>query len=422
MNDSCDLEKLLNQLSKSGGVPITLSKIPPTAIDTARILSEKVTLNVPFPKCATELLSLINTKANLDEKIDDVTRYFNEYFKFGAHIVNWDTNVLDENLISGNNWPSECCICNPHVNLDGNRNPPPFPLNTTPSLKRLFLGDIIWLFYFERMGIFQILGTILDSFACSGKLPISIVGNLKNSILTTILEIMTRQTKTGLSSTIRDRNCVYRTSLGWITESGRKLNLETEVNTGFNFLFHKFIYNALEYYKDKRLAVAIRGTTTPTATASVATLVSISETLVLLQKRFDAFLYGRNYYNTLAGIIWTISGMSVVRELRTTLGIPPAYNNPEDYISAAYEILVMKRSVTHGESNRYLLHKECAQNGRDILLDLEVINVDDKSESGELDRWLNQVEGKIEAYRTAYRTLTGIDLGATGTPAVEQQV
>jgi hypothetical protein len=42
-----------------------------------------------------------------------------------------------------------------------------------------------------------------------------------------------------------------------------------------------------------------------------------------------------------------------------------------------------------------------------------------------LDRWLTQIETRVEAYRTAYRTLTGTDLGGTpppGTPAIEQQV
>jgi hypothetical protein len=51
-----------------------------------------------------------------------------------------------------------------------------------------------------------------------------------------------------------------------------------------------------------------------------------------------------------------------------------------------------------------------------------VINHEDALPGGELERWLDQVEAKIEGYRTAYRTLTGIDLGAPGTSAIEQQV
>lgn len=225
-----------------------------------------------------------------------------------------------------------------------------------------------------------------------------------------------------MSSTVRDRACVYQTVLGWTSAPARKLGLDTNVNTGFNTLFHKMIFHSLEFYKDKRLAVAIRGTAAPVAPPSVATLITIRDTIDVLKKRFEAFHYGRNYYNTLSGIVWAIAGMSVIRELRTTLGIPPAYDTPDEYIPAAYDILVLKRPVTSGETNRYLVHKECADKGRDILLDLEVIDHTQADPDGELEKWLTQIEAKIEGYRTAYRTLTGVDLGTTATPVIEQQV
>jgi hypothetical protein len=41
---------------------------------------------------------------------------------------------------------------------------------------------------------------------------------------------------------------------------------------------------------------------------------------------------------------------------------------------------------------------------------------------GALDQWLSQIEAKVEGYRTAYRTLTGVDLGASPNPVIEQQV
>jgi hypothetical protein len=275
------------------------------------------------------------------------------------------------------------------------------------------------------MGVFQILGTILDSFACNGRLPISNGSinetGLRDDIAAIVLEVMVRQTKTGMSSTVRDRGCAYRTCLGWTSDQGRKLGLNTEINTGFSNLFHKFIFNALEFYKDKRLAVAIRGTAATVAPPSVATLITISDTVDVLKKRFEPFAYGRNYYNTLSGILWVIAGMSIIRELTTTLGIAPAYGSPHEYIPAAYDLLVMKRQATYGEMNRYDLHRQCAQNGRNILLDLEVINHLLKEPGQELENWLTQVEGKIEGYRTAYRTLTGVDLGASTTPAIEQQ-
>src|SRR5262249_202797 len=150
------------------------------------------------------------------------------------------------------------------------------------------------------------------------------------------------------------------------------------------------------------------------------TLTSIRDTIDLLKKRFEPFDYGRNYYNTLAGIIWTISGMSVIRELRGTLGVPTAYERADEFIAAAYDVLVLKRPVTRGGVNRYTVHRDWGTYGGDILLDLEVL---DHQNVQELENWLNfNVEHKIEGYRTAYRNLTGIDLGASATAAVEQQV
>ena len=40
---------------------------------------------------------------------------------------------------------------------------------------------------------------------------------------------------------------------------------------------------------------------------------------------------------------------------------------------------------------------------------------------GTLDRWLDTVESKIEGYRSAYRLITGIDLGTTDKGASELQ-
>jgi hypothetical protein len=89
-------------------------------------------------------------------------------------------------------------------------------------------------------------------------------------------------------------------------------------------------------------------------------------------------------------------------------------------MQVAYNLLVGGGAST-GDSNRYSLHKECADRGRNLALDLEVINYKDANPGGELEFWLNSVEGDIEGYRTAYKSLTGIDLGAPGAITVEQQ-
>jgi len=400
-------------------------------------------VSVAFPPCADELLALATWHKSPP---DDVNQYFNEYFKFGQHqiLVKGKEDLrtyLPGGLLdcmnpapppgtifsASSDWPSDCCFCAPCVTLDGERPqlPPSAPPLAPPGVRRVFAGDVMWLHYVDRLGVFQILGAILDAYAYSGRLPISNGSldepDLKYDIIALVLEAMVRQMKTGLANTTRDREGLFRTTLGWSSQAGRKLGLDTVVNTGFNSLFHKLIYHALEFYKDKRLAFAIRGVAADQPPPSAATLITLRDTIDVLKKRFEAFSYGRNYYNTLSGIVWAIAAMSVIRELRTTLGIPPAFNTPDEYIPAAYDLLVLKRSVTQGETNRYLVHRECAQNGRDILLDLEVINHTDAAFGGELDRWLQQIEGKVEGYRTAYRTLTGVDLGASATPTIEQQ-
>jgi hypothetical protein len=316
------------------------------------------------------------------------------------------------------------------VRLAGNRN----QLNVTdPPIQRLFIGDVVWLFWLgERLGIFQILGAILDAYATNGKIPISsgsIDSGVRDDAIAIVLEVIVRQMSQGLGSRARERSSLFRTSIGWDSPLGKKMQLDTQVNTGFNAQFHKLIHGALDWYRDLRLAETIRGAAFQ-ATTSTSTLVTIKETIDMLKKRFEAWEYGRNMNNTLSGIVWTIAGMSLIRELRTTLGIPPAYDQPHEYIPAAYDLLVAKRPITSGEANRYDLHRRLAVNGRDILLDLEVIDHNDTAISGELDSWLRQVESKIEEYRTAYRALTGVDLGSVPSsvilgsgpsPVIEQQ-
>jgi hypothetical protein len=431
---AADIASLVRRLGEAGGVPISLRLTEPDPIDTGRLLSEFGPVTVAFPPCAAEMLALIKINGNTNK--DDIDRYFEEYFRFGIQHGIIHSKALEEldpdllacdfegPLFSSNifltRWIGDCCICSPCLTLNGNRNGAP-----ATGISRLFVGDVVWLSFIERMGVHQILGAILDAYASNGRLPISngsLDVDMKDDVVALVLEVMTRQVKTGMSSTVRDRASLYRTSIGWNSDPGRKLTIDTNVNSGFSTLFHKLIYHSLEFYKDKRLAVAIRGSAAPVAPPSVATLITIRDTIDVLKKRFEAFQYGRNYYNTLSGIVWTIAGMSVIRSLATTIGIPPAFGSPDEFIPAAYDILVLKRPVTSGETNRYLIHKECADKGRDILLDLEVIDHKDTTPvTGELEVWLTQIEAKIEGYRTAYRTLTGVDLGVSPNPVIEQQ-
>ena len=451
--DNSTLIDLIKKLSTAGGVPINFKQADPVRVDTTGRLNAKTPVSIAFPPCPEELLALIKTTGVPQQDKDEVTLYFDEYFKFGRHTILIEdpkkpggslADHLDSELLKCLSpgpvitspgaraagpavWPTDCCFCPSCATLDGNRNPPPSPLTTIPALRRLFIGDLVWLFYFERMGIFKMLGVLLDSFATQGDFPISNGAlnqppGIKDDIVALVLEAGVRLFKMGLSSTVRDRDSSYRRCLGWTSDVGRKIGLEGVVNREFAGELNRFVLHAIDFYNTRRMAVAIRGSAAPAPPPSVATLRTIRDTIDVLKKRFEAFDYGRNYFNTLNGILWVIAGMSLIRELREVIGIPPVYDKPHEYIPAAYAALVMKGKATAGESNRYTVHAECARNGRDILLDLEVINHEDALPGGELERWLDQVEAKIEGYRTAYRTLTGIDLGAPGTPMVEQQV
>ncbi len=433
-------------------------------------LMKKEPISVAFPECSDVMLSLINpSNAEIDPKTgkpidpetkkpDDIIGFFKDYFMFCDHTVMASDatfeNIIDPKLLNcTEKWfkgvsPTNCR----DLNIKGTNEstfPPRFPpfwclppscvklagtrgLYLTASdstsldaIRRLFIADVMWLFYFDRMGIFKILGAILDDFAIKGKIPFSngsVNASGKDDLLAIVLEAMVRKTETGASSTVRRRNISYRRCLGWILDEGRKLELDTVVNTALDKLFHQFVRTALVFYKDKTLATAIQGITAPNAKTSVATLTAIKDTIDLLKRAFEAFDYGRNYSNTLSGIVWVVAAMGLIRELRTTLGIPSEYNTPDKYIPAAYDLLVMKSSATNSETNRYDVHRDCAENARSILLEMEVIDHQDPSVGGELEIWLSLIEGKVEGYRTAYRSLTGVDLGAEATPIIEQQV
>ena len=401
--------------------------IPPliTLEDIGKRLFSEERIAIAFPPCADIFLSEIDEKNDTDY---DAAIFFNNYFERIRHPIftnqsfpskfscGGNSDNADDNTVNslGGCLPPSC------VTLRGIRGSSLKIISPADRIKRLFLGDLVWLFYFDRMGIFKILGAILDDFASKGRFPLDI-SNSNNELTSIILEAMVRQTKTGLSSTVRDRENTYRRVIGWTSESGRKLSLDSQVNNAFNNLFHKFIQNALIYYNDRRLATAIQGTAA-NAKPSTQTLVSIGNNMILLKRSFEPFLYGRNYSNTLNGLVWVIATVDLVKNMRSSLGIPARYEQPYEFIPAPYDILVAKRSITPSEENSYELYKTCAENGRDLLLDIEVLDepeMKEANETGHLATWLNLVENRVEAYRTAYRIITGVDLGEKGTPRIE---
>jgi hypothetical protein len=297
------------------------------------------------------------------------------------------------------------CLPPSCVALGGIRGSSQFIASPTGAIRGVFIADLLWLFYFERMGMFQILGRLLDDYALRGKYPMS-----NDTLSSVIMEAMVRQIRNGLASSVRDRASSYRRCLGWTSEAGRGLNLEGEINTGFDKLFHKFIRTALDYYEAKRLAAAIQQTTT--GGASAATRIALKETLVLLRRSMEMFEYGRNNYNTLNGIVYTIGALDLVRTLKDQIGIPSTYDEISEYISTAYAMLV-DGDVSGSKPNRFLLHQSCAVSGRDLLLDIEVLDVNNMTA---VTDWIDNeiTEERVENYRNAYREIAGSDLRKDG--------
>jgi hypothetical protein len=385
---------------------------------------------VAFPHSTDVILSTINSSAT-----DEIDSIFKEYFKFDKHQVVPSLKFADlvdptfAALLGGRaavgrpqtveevppNWPPDECLPSYHVTIKGKRH----IIDGKLFLYRLFLADLLWLFYMERMGMFRILGAVLDDFATKGKYRLS--GRNQQAM---VLEAMVREMKTGEASTVRDRDSAYRRSLGWTSEAGRKAGSEAVVNMAFNTLFHKFLQTALVYYREKRLVTAIGIAAAPGTTVSVATVVDIKDTIILMKQAFEPFTYGRNYSITLNGIVWAIAGLALLREVYDSLGIPIPKTTaaPDQYVPAAYDLLLLGRPITSSDVNRYRVHRDIATYGRALLLDIQAL-IELGADETDVKKWLDDLttEGRIEGYRSAYRSLTGVDLGAPGTPTIEQQ-
>ena len=346
---------------------------------------------------------------------------FAEYFSRGtsvatARVASGAVVVAEDETNLPLGLPTDCghalqtwSIPRPCLQVRGTRG------NFGIELKQLFVGDLVWLFFHERMGIHRMVGALLDDFVTRGRFPIRPSG-----VEGLMLETMVREVKAGLSSTVRERSITYSRVLGWRNESGSRLDLaDVPKNTSFNQLFHRLMLLVLGYFNEKRLAVAIQNTGS-VGMPSRATLTSIRETIGQLRKSFDPFRYGRNHTHTLSGIVWTFAGLELVLRLRSQLGIPEPYDSADELIPAAYDLLLGPGEKIQG--NRYTAHRDCAEAGRAILLDVQALDFEQGIlDEQDLEEWLREprVESTFELYRSAYRVLTGVDVGSANV-AVEQ--
>ena len=148
---------------------------------------------------------------------------------------------------------------------------------------------------------------------------------------------------------------------------------------------------ALGYYNEKRLAVAIQNSAN-VGKPSRATLTSIKEIIGQLRKACDPFKYGRNHTHTLSGIVWTLAGLRLILRLRADLRIPEPYQSPDELVPAAHDLLLGTTGPAL-QGNRYTTHRDCAESGRAILLDVQGLDFDSGTfTDADLEQWLDDVE------------------------------
>lgn len=277
----------------------------------------------------------------------------------------------------------------------------------------LTVGAVIWLYFYERMGIFKILGALLDDYNYRGKYTISgrrdyvkppVNPPERVDAYSDLMDMICTLHRVGISSNLRDRICLYQRVLGVTIENS--LGVESERNTGFMQTFNKLIDYMGEFYRSKQLATAIQGAN-PVAPprSSVATQTSIRDTINVLKQHFEPLQYGRNLINTFLGIATVHATLCLVNMLKAEIGIPNQYEKPEEFIPAAYDILVAKRSHNLNQTNRFIIYDNCASYGYRLLTDIEAIDLNElttSSANSRMDTWLDDVEGVVEGYRNAY--------------------
>jgi hypothetical protein len=277
-------------------------------------------------------------------------------------------------------------------------------LDLTLKIEGLTVGSVLWLYFYERMGIFKILGALMDDYNYKGKYTIAGTRKTQNDY-STLMDMICTLHRLGMSSNLRDRICTYQRTLGVSIENN--LGIESERNQGFMQNFNKLLDHMLQFYKANQLANAINTGNEPRS--SVATQTSILDTVRLLKQQFEPFEYGRNATNTFLGIATVQATLCLVKMLKTEIGIPAQYETPEEFIPAAYRILVEKRQITNSnEVNRFLVYDNCASYGLRLLNDLEAMNLlelTNVNQGSTTAVWLNDVESWVEGYRNAYASV-----------------
>lgn len=295
-----------------------------------------------------------------------------------------------------------------------------------PTILSPLIGDLTWLYYLDRFGIFKIIQALINDYRYKGRHPI----DPRNPPVTQRLERIIRDMQVGAWPNPKDRNSTFLRCLGWSLREDKSL-ADVHINHPFAKYFHRFIQLSVLYYSEKQVAVAIRGTARTQAPPSFATEAAIRDTLNLLLESLDHFEYGRNQRNTVAGLRSAAIGTSAIRLLRNAIGIPDTLRSPEDYIPAAYDILVLRQAISGATKSKYLVHNDLALSSRLLLNQITAFRpphppgIDNSVTIAGTNRtvlslWLDNVESVIERYRTAYKAATGTDLGKLSAETLQE--
>lgn len=268
-------------------------------------------------------------------------------------------------------------------------------IDSNYSLSQLGMGSVIWLYYYEKMGIFKILGALLDDYSYKGKYTIKI-----KEPYAVLMEHISTLYRMGIASNLRDRVTLYEKTIGLSVENN--YGMVTTQNESFMKTFDGVLKQALEHYSYRRLDNAI-GSATGAARSSVATLTTIKDSLENLKSQFQPFYYGRNAINTFLGIATVYATLCLVRLIKSDIGISNQYDKPQDFIPAAYDILVVGKAPANTDSNRFIIYDNCASYGYRLLTDFELVNTSLFNPSSNVDDplnlWINNIEPLVEGYK-----------------------
>lgn len=393
-----------------------------------RLLSTGIKIpNLAMPRCADLYTCTIDNSSFDEPDPNEIAVLFEEYFTRNKHLI-FESNIKggnivgykDENIDRGfrcksdvqvvedarKQDTSDCCLPCSCITLCGNRRLLIRILKNTPiqklKIRRLYFGDLVWLFFMERMGTFKILAVLLDDFATNGKYPFDIF-DVSSIILNTLVE----HSKMGLTSRVRDRESAYIRTLGWKQPHLRRETEKVIINTEMNKLLHNFISLVLEWYKDRHANEVTQALVSGTTASSTDSLIVIRERIKQIKIVSEAFNYGRITVVTLNGILEVIVTFALLFRVRDKLGVPQTFTKLDDIIPAVIEKLGLAKNIANPAVNAFSVHHDAAKELRDILLDLEVLDFEDLDE---LTTWLYLSHAKFERFRRAYLDLTNIDL------------